>query len=145
MKLASSLLIALLFCNGCATALTNQLLQRQNPVRVDADGRQVKVGVDLFALDEVAQHPFLHGIAAVLDAGMGYLAYEALEGEDGGGGTTHNETSYTIMTQGDQSPVTIGDSSPVDNSQNTPPESEPETPTEPTEGEDMAQRARRGR
>ena len=136
MKPASILLVALLLCNGCATALTNQFLQRQDAVRVEVDGKTVTAGVDLFALDEVAKHPFMHGFAAVLDLGAGYLVYDALE-DSGGSSSTHSTTAYTIQT-GDNSPVYFMDNSTVNNNQSS-------TPAAPAAAEETEQRARRGR
>ena len=137
MKIVSILLVALLLCNGCATVLTNQLLQRQDAVRVEVEGKSVMVGVDLFALDEVSEHPFIHGFAAMIDLGAGYLVYDALE-DSGGSSSTHSTTAYTIQT-GDNSPVYFMDNSTVNNNQSSTP-----APTE-APVEETAQRARRAR
>ncbi|MBP7831276.1 MAG: hypothetical protein KA248_15315 [Kiritimatiellae bacterium] len=126
----------LLLSSGCATALTNQLLQRHDAVRVEVEGKSVMVGVDLFALDEVTEHPFMHSFAAVLDLGAGYLVYDAL-GDSGGSSSTHSTTAYTIQT-GDNSPVYFMDNSTVNNNQSS-------TPAAPASTEETAQRARRGR
>ncbi|MBP7830982.1 MAG: hypothetical protein KA248_13805 [Kiritimatiellae bacterium] len=134
MKTASILLVALLLCNGCATALTNQLLQRQDAVRVEVEGKTVMAGVDLFALDEVAEHPFIHGFAAVLDLGAGYLVYDALEDSGGSSSSTHSTTAYTIQT-GDNSPVYFMENSSVNNNQSS----------TPAPVEDSDKRARRAR
>ena len=136
MKTASILLVALLLCNGCATALTNQLLQRHDAVRVEVDGKTVMAGVDLFALDEVAQHPFMHGFAAALDLGAGYLVYNALDDSGGSSSSTQSTTAYTIQT-GDNSPVYFMENSSVNNNQSS-------TPA-PAPSEETAQRARRAR
>ena len=126
----------LLLSSGCATVLTNQLLQRKDSVRVEVEGKTVMVGVDLFALDEVSEHPFMHGFAAVLDLGAGYLVYDALE-DSGGSSSTHSTTAYTIQT-GDNSPVYFMENSTVNNNQSS-------TAPAPAPAEETAQRARRGR
>ncbi|MBP7429866.1 MAG: hypothetical protein KBC05_10555 [Candidatus Hydrogenedentes bacterium] len=125
----------LLLSSGCATVLTNQLLQRQDSVRVEVEGKSVMVGVDLFALDEIGEHPFIHGFAAVLDIGAGYLVYDALE-DSGGSSSTHSTTAYTIQT-GDNSPVYFMENSSVNNNQSSAPA--------PAPAEETAQRARRAR
>ena len=126
----------LLLSSGCATALTNQLLQRHDAVRIEFDGKTVMAGVDLFALDEVSEHPFMHGFAAVLDLGAGYLVYDALE-DSGGSSSTHSTTAYTIQT-GDNSPVYFMENSSVNNNQSS-------TAAATAPVEDSDKRARRAR
>ena len=112
MKSISILLAALLFCNGCATALTNQIAQRSKPVRVEMDGKQILVGVDLFSLDAVGEHPWIHASAALLDAAAVTLAIREAD-RRWGGDSEHIVNDYSTHYHAE-----TGDNSPVNQGQN---------------------------
>ena len=113
MKSISILLAALLFCNGCATALTNQIAQRSKPVRVTVEGKQVAVGIDLFSLDAVGAHPWIHAGAALLDAAAVTLAIREADRRWGGDNTSRVENDYSTHYYAE-----TGDNSPVNQGQN---------------------------
>lgn len=110
MKIIALLLMALLLCNGCATMVANQIAQRANPIRVDVNGREVVLGVDLFSLKAVGKHPMLHGAAAITDAVLIGLAVREAD-RRWGCPETHVQVDNSVhywATTGDNSPVYQG-------------------------------------
>lgn len=86
MKAFASVLMvgAALLGGGCTSVLTNRYLQAQNPalVEIAPDGSKVLLGVDVFALDQVIDHPWLTTGAALVDAATIYGVYALGEDQD---------------------------------------------------------------
>lgn len=75
---------AALLGGGCTSVLTNRYLQAQNPalVEVAPDGSKVLLGVDVFALDQVIDHPWMTTGAALVDAATMYGVYALGENQE---------------------------------------------------------------
>ena len=95
--------------SGCASVATNRYLQAQNPVRIEAlqaggevDGAMV--GLDVFALEQVAAHPWLTAGAALVDGAMIYGVYALGEEQEwwgsSGEGSGRKEGSGSLGRDG---------------------------------------------
>lgn len=80
MKAIIVLLGIMLLGTGCASLIANQGLQKQSPMRVEASQAGGSIGVNLFDLQTVANHPFISLGAAAVDLGLAYGIYAL--GED---------------------------------------------------------------
>jgi len=110
---------------GCATYLTKQAwndAQEQRAVRVESDGSQVMVGLDVTTLTYLKKNWPMALLAGVVDAGLVYGAYVAVEELEGGDSGESDSTSVssagrdttTINVEGDGNTVQVrGDESTV--------------------------------
>lgn len=89
---------ALLSFNGCASYATNRYLVAGNPVRLQATQDGAQIGIDLFSLRTVAEHPWQTLGAAMMDAGSLVGVYALGEKNGWWGGSSADQS-------GPQSPV----------------------------------------
>lgn len=123
MKKTTLKLIALLtviaFTNGCVSMWTHSQWKEakaKQAVRVQADGEQVLVGVDITALDYVKENPGMATLAAIADAaliiGTYSVAQDALDvggdsGNDGGNNNTDDGGAGRDNNDNDQANINI--------------------------------------
>lgn len=78
--------------------------KEKQAIRVEADGQQVMVGVDVTALAYIKENPGMATLAAVADAGLAYGAYRlGQELFDTGSKSTSNQRNNDINISGNQS------------------------------------------
>lgn len=106
--LVFSLISMLLISTGCATYFTKQHwneARKREAVRIEADGTQVLVGVDLTALAYLKDNWKWAVPAAVIDGVLIYQTYQWVDGlnDSGGSGSGNRNNSVSISGNSESS------------------------------------------
>jgi hypothetical protein len=113
------LLFMLLLNSGCMSVMSKRSwngAQETKAVRIEADGNQVMVGIDLTTISYIKEHPFRATAAALADGAIGYGLYKGLEALNddsessrrGDQGSNNNTGRDNITINGDNNEVTTG-------------------------------------
>lgn len=93
------------FNSGCATYIAKKQwdkAQEQQAVRIEADGNQVLVGVDLFSMDYLKDNWKWAIPAAIVDGLIIYQSYEWIDdiADGGGNSSSGNQRNNNISVSG---------------------------------------------
>lgn len=119
-----TIFVAFLFSAGCVSNIAHKSWQEarmQEAIRVETDGEQVFIGVDLLSMDYLKDNWKVAVPAAVADAGILYLGYEGVkyiaDELNNSGGDNNSVTGDTITITGNRISVAISkDTITTDNS-----------------------------
>jgi len=103
---------------GCASLIAKKYYdddRRSNPIRVEADGQSVMVGVDILSTEYLADNWKVAIPAAILDGIIAYKTYDLLSDKLTGGGKESQRNNEVNISGNDQSSININISGDSDN------------------------------
>lgn len=107
-KILSTILVVLALVNtGCVSRYAHSQwkdAKEKQAIRIEANGEQVMVGVDVTALTYIKENPGVATLAALADAGIAYGVYRlGQEVFDSGSKSSSNQRNNDINISGNQS------------------------------------------